>query len=443
MTGINTALKKAIFFKLIVRIVILIITCLAMVYLLSDVLGEEYIFTLIVGSVLIIIQVKGLTDYVMKINRSLVQFIDSVGDTEEHGLKFKGGSSGVSDFELRINKMKDDLGRSRFEGQKQKHLLINAVDELENGLLCIKNGEEVVFTNKAFRKLTRENEINRFSDLERISPQLGLSLAKLSPGRAGMVNLPEFKSSLRCKEFKIGKDNIKLYSVQNIQQEIDKNEIESWERLIKVLTHEIMNSLSPIISLSKSMQKSIDNSGKIREGLNAIENTGEGLINFITEYRKLSDLPPPDREQFEVRMLFDHIRSLFGEECEKRKITMSMMLEHQDMILNADMFQIEQVMVNLVSNSMDVLSGRTDGIIKLAAGSGEDHTEIYIEDNGPGIPEDIRDQIFIPFFSTKKKGTGIGLSLSKQIITNHNAVMNLISVSGKFTRFTIRFDKNR
>jgi len=443
MTGINTALKKAIFFKLIVRIVILIITCLAMVYLISDVLVEEFVFTLIVGGVLIIIQVKGLTDYIMKINRSLVQFIDSVGDTEEHGLKFKGDSSGVSDFELRINKMKDDLGRSRLEGQKQKHLLINAVDELENGLLCVKNGDEVVFTNKAFRKLTRENEISRFSDLERISPELGSSLAKLSPGTAGMVKLPEFKSSLRCKEFKIGKDTIKLYSVQNIQQEIDKNEIESWERLIKVLTHEIMNSLSPIISLSKSMQKSIDNSGKIRQGLNAIENTGEGLINFITEYRKLSDLPPPDREEFEVKLLFDNIRSLFEEECEKRKITMSMMMEHQDMILNADMFQIEQVMVNLVSNSMDVLSGRTDGIIKLAAGSYDEHTEIYVEDNGPGIPEDIRDQVFIPFFSTKKKGIGIGLSLSKQIITNHNAVMNLSSAAGKFTRFTISFDKNK
>ena len=439
MTNINTGLRKTIFLNLFLRIFILLITCLVFVYLVNVVLGREMVFTLIVGSILIIIQIKGLTDNVMKINRSLVQFIDNVGDTEEYDLKFKGGNSAVSDFELRINQLKEDIGRSKFEGQKQKFLLKNAVDELEHGLICVKNGSDVIFSNKAFRKLIKETEINKFSDLERIYPQLGISLENLNQGTPGIVNLPEFKASLRCKEFKIGKDNISLYSIQNIQQEIDKNEIESWERLIKVLTHEIMNSLSPIISLSKSMQRSINDSGKMLEGLNAIENTGEGLINFIREYRKLSYLPSPKKEQFEIRILLDQIRSLFKRECEKRKIMLSIWLEDQDLKLNADMFQIEQVLVNMVTNSMEVLSGRTGGVIKLTAGSYADITEICVEDNGPGISQDIRDKIFIPFFSTKKKGIGIGLSLSKQIITNHNAAIHMNSDPGISTKFIIRF----
>lgn len=439
MTNINTGLRKTIFLNLFLRIFILLITCLVFVYLVNVVLGREMVFTLIVGSILIIIQIKGLTDNVMKINRSLVQFIDNVGDTEEYELKFKGGNSAVSDFELRINQLKEDIGRSKFEGQKQKFLLKNAVDELEHGLICVKNGSDVIFSNKAFQKLIKETEINKFSDLERIYPQLGISLENLNQGTPGIVNLPEFKASLRCKEFKIGKDNISLYSIQNIQQEIDKNEIESWERLIKVLTHEIMNSLSPIISLSKSMQRSINDSGKMLEGLNAIENTGEGLINFIREYRKLSYLPSPKKEQFEIRILLDQIRSLFKRECEKRKIMLSIWLEDQDLKLNADMFQIEQVLVNMVTNSMEVLSGRTGGVIKLTAGSYADITEICVEDNGPGISKDIKDKIFIPFFSTKKKGIGIGLSLSKQIITNHNAAIHMNSDPGISTKFIIRF----
>ena len=442
MTNINTGLREKIFFNLLFRIFILIITCLILIYLVTVVLGREMVFTLVVGSLLIIIQIKSLTDYLMKINRSLVQFIDSVGNPEEHDLMFKANSSAASDFEVRVNRLKEEIGRSELEGQKQRFLLKNAVDELDNGLLCLKNGSEVIFTNKAFRRLIKENEINRFSDLERIYPDLGISLAKLSPGMPGIVKLHEFKASIRCTEFKIGRDDISLYSIQNIQQEIDKNEIESWERLIKVLTHEIMNSLSPIISLSKSMQKSINNSAKILEGLNAIENTGEGLINFITEYRKLSNLPPPEMKQFKAIKLLEHIRSLFKQECEKRKIMLSIGLEDQDLKLNADMFQVEQVLVNMVTNSMEVLSGRTDGVIKLTAGSYADFTEITVEDNGPGISKDIMDKIFIPFFSTKKKGIGIGLSLSKQIITNHNAIISLSSDPGVSTKFIIRFDNN-
>lgn len=224
MTNINSGLRKTIFFNLFLRILVLLITCMVFIYLVNVILGREMVFTLVVGSILIIIQIKGLTDYLMKINKSLVQFIDSVGYSEENDLKFKSDKSSASDFELRVNELKEDIGRSKLEGQKQKFLLKNAVDELENGLICVKNGSEVMFANKAFRKLIKENEINRFSDLERIYPELGISLENLNPGTPGIVNLPEFKASLRCKEFKIGKDNISLYSIQNIQQEIDKNE---------------------------------------------------------------------------------------------------------------------------------------------------------------------------------------------------------------------------
>ena len=441
MNNINPGLRRSIFLNLFVRIIILIISCLVLVYLVSSVLGREMIFSVLVGSILILIQIKILTDYVMKINRSLVQFIDSGVFTEENDIKFKRDNSQISDFELRVNQLKEDIGRSKFEGQKHKFLLKYAIDEMEHGLICVKNNSDVIFSNKAFRNLIGDAEINRISELEKIYPELGVSLGNINPVMPEIVSLRGFKASLRCKEFKIGNDNISLYSIQNIQQEIDKNEIESWERLIKVLTHEIMNSLSPIISLSKSMQRSIEDPEKILSGLSAIENTGEGLINFISEYRKLSDLPPPEKKDFKISKLLEHIRSLFKQECEERKIKLQIVLENQDLNLYAEMFQIEQVLVNLVTNSMEVLSGKDDGIIKLSARSYSDTIEISVEDNGPGISLDIMDKIFIPFFSTKKKGIGIGLSLSKQIITNHAAAIRISSDPGVSTKFIIRFSK--
>jgi len=163
------------------------------------------------------------------------------------------------------------------------------------------------------------------------------------------------------------------------------------------------------------------------------------LINFISEYRKLSDLPSPKKENFEISKLLEQIRSLFKRECEKRKINLQVEMNDQDLKLCADMFQIEQVLVNMVTNAMEVLSDQADGIIKLSAQSQSDTTEISIEDNGPGITKDIKDKIFIPFFSTKKKGVGIGLSLSKQIITNHSAVILFSSDPGVSTKFIIRF----
>lgn len=439
MKNVNTKLRRTIFVNLSLRIIILLISCLVFVYLVTTVLGREMFFSLLVGSILILIQIKILTDYILKINRSLVQFIDSGEFTEENDIKFKRDNSQISDFELRVNQLKEDIGKSQFEGQKQKFLLKNAIDEMDHGLICVKNGSEVIFSNKAFRRLIGGAEINRISELEKIYPELGFSIGNLNPVMPGIVSLRGFKASLRYKEFKIGKDNISLYSIQNIQQEIDKNEIESWERLIQVLTHEIMNSLSPIISLSKSMQRSIKDPEKILLGLSTIENTGEGLINFISEYRKLSDLPSPKKENLEISKILNHIKSLFKLECEERKIKLQIEQDDQDLKLYADKFQIEQVLVNLVTNAMEVLSGQTDGIIKLSARSYSDTTEISVEDNGPGIPKDIKDKIFIPFFSTKKKGIGIGLSLSKQIVTNHSAVILISSDPGVSTKFTIRF----
>ena len=163
MKNANTGSGRTIFLNLILRITILIISCLVVIYLVTSVLGREMVFSLLVGCSLIIIQIKLLTDYVLKINRSLVKFIDSEGFTEESDMKFKKDNSQVSGFELRVNQLKEDIGRSKLEGQKQKFLLNYAIDEMEHGLICVRNNSDVIFSNKAFRSLIDDAEINMFT----------------------------------------------------------------------------------------------------------------------------------------------------------------------------------------------------------------------------------------------------------------------------------------
>ena len=254
-----------------------------------------------------------------------------------------------------------------------------------------------------------------------------------------MIDLPRFKASVRCNNFILDNQSYSLFSIQDIQREIDAQESLSWQKLIRVLTHEIMNSMGPILSLSKSLKNSVDSPEKMISGLSTIENTGEGLIHFIKEYRRLSTLPAPERSTFQVAELFDHIQSLFSEEFLNNGIRSRVHLEDPALTLMADRGQVEQIMINLVKNSLESLQSSAGKAILIGARLWRGMTEITVEDNGPGISPEIKDQIFVPFYSTKLGGTGIGLSLTRQIMNNHHGTIHFTSIPGEKTVFYLTF----
>jgi nitrogen fixation/metabolism regulation signal transduction histidine kinase len=248
-------------------------------------------------------------------------------------------------------------------------------------------------------------------------------------------------------EFKQRDQKYTLVSFQNIETELEEKEMEAWQRLIRVLTHEIMNSITPISSLAGTVNTILTNNSKfdesvvedIKSAITTIRRRSEGLIHFVDNYRSLTKVPKPDFKIFQIKELFKNIEKLMLPELKEKGIKFYYSVEPETLELTADSEQIEQVIINLIMNSVFAIDGEKYPGITLSASLDEKgKVLIKVIDNGPGIPEEAVDKIFIPFFSTKKNGSGVGLSLSRQIMRSHGGNIRVNSKQGE-TVFSLRF----
>jgi signal transduction histidine kinase len=283
------------------------------------------------------------------------------------------------------------------------------------------------------------------------------SLQAIKPGQQRLMKTNIAGSiiqlSVKASEFKILDRWIKLVSFQDIKGELDQKELESWQKLIRVLAHEIMNSITPINTLTETMIKQNrqyeENIGQsqgdsehfenMADGLQLIRERGSGLIEFVQKYRHLSKLPTPNLSEIELKGLLSGIAGLFKKEMEEKGLTLSVKVSPDNLTLQADRKLIEQVLINLVKNAMEALSETEDAQVQILADKQLESVRIRVVDNGPGIPENIIDQIFIPFFTTKEDGSGIGLSLSRQIMRLHQGTIDIKSIPSQETSIILNF----
>jgi signal transduction histidine kinase len=259
---------------------------------------------------------------------------------------------------------------------------------------------------------------------------------------------------VKATELKFESNVLKLVSFQDITNELDKKELDSWKRLIRVLTHEIMNSISPITSLatviSGYFKKRDDETPvpldkidhqiitKTLSGLNTIEETGKGLLDFVDKYRSLTSLPKPNLSKFTIDSLFRKCKILMESDI-PNNLKISASVYPEDISIEADYGQVEQILINLIKNAIEAISDKKNGTIHLKAMYSDDDILIQVEDNGTGISGDIIEDIFVPFYTTKENGSGIGLSLSKQIMQNHDGTISVNSAIDKGSIFTLKF----
>ncbi len=449
---------KNFFISVMIRVILILATSLAVGIILPHT-GQGYYYTLSGAIFLVILQSWLLVNFVNRTNNDLERFFSSVHD-HDSSIRFSSGGNGRSFERLygRMNHVNKVIRDARIENERSGRFLQCLVDQVDVGLLSFDSSGKIEIYNRAARRYLPVIKPANIADLRLKDEVLYRAVSSVEPGseilhKAVVDNL--IKSVLiRAAEFRMDDRMIKLVSFQDITGELDRKELDSWQKLIRVLTHEIMNSISPVTSLTRVISgyfKSKDDAGTLAPekldpkvidktllGLNTIEETGKGLLDFVDKYRSLASLPEPEVSTFRISGLFSRTVLLMQSSLAGSK-SIDASVHPNDLTLTADYSQVEQVLINLIKNSLDSLSGMKNGIIRLKAFHGNGYTIIQVGDNGPGIPADIIEDIFIPFYTTKENGSGIGLSLSRQIMQNHRGSISAESIPGRGARFTLKF----
>jgi len=446
------------FINVFVRVIFILLSSLVLGIVLQH-LDRGYYYTLTGMIFLIMLQAYFLVNQVNKTNADLEKFFSSVHD-HDSSIRFSDNTKNGSFRKLhdRMNYLNMVIQNAKIENERTSQYLQCVVDHVDIGLLSFDMNGKINIYNRAAKRYLNVQQAHQLSSLKTMDAEILKIINTIKPGQEILhkMKIDNLLQSILVKaiELKFESNVIKLVSFQDITNELDKKELDSWQRLIRVLTHEIMNSISPITSLTGVISgyfkkndggdpvslENIDHQlvSKTLSGLNTIEETGKGLLDFVDKYRSLTSLPKPNLCRFTVDSLFRRCKLLMESDI-SNNIRIITSVYPEDLSIEADFAQIEQILINLIKNAVEALSGKENGTIHLKAFKAEDGTIIQIEDNGIGISGEIIEDIFVPFYTTKETGSGIGLSLSRQIMKNHDGTISVNSSPDKGSEFTLKF----
>jgi two-component system nitrogen regulation sensor histidine kinase NtrY len=433
----------------------------ATIFLFFFSLTTRYHITSVIVGAIIVYEVYSLIRFVDKTNRDLASFLESIRFSEfTRSFQVEGMGSSFDELNKAFNAVIKDFQTVRSEKEEHYHYLQSIVQNIDVSIIAFQKNGNVEMINKTAKKLFQINNLRNINALEPLSSELVNTLLNIRPGENPLVKVQDEDDILQlvinASEFKIHDKLIILATIKNIQSVLEEQETEAWQKLIRVLTHEIMNSITPIASLSSTldiMLKGISNENQnssikmdmatvdeIQQALQTINKRSTGLLHFVNTYRNLTRIPKPNFKITKVKDLFKNILLLMDEEIKRTKIAFEVSIEPGDLEVSADEELIEQVLINLIKNSIHALEGRSEARIMLKAILNKrGRVIIQVIDNGQGIIKEVLDKIFIPFFTTKQRGSGIGLSLSRQILRLHGGTISAYSEPEKETVFTLTF----
>ncbi|WP_111307309.1 sensor histidine kinase [Confluentibacter sediminis] len=447
--------SKNIYFRIITRVLFLLIAVFCFTYF---VLQKQIDFSIYLG-IIIVFQVIGLIKFLNNTNRKIAFFFNAV-ENDDSTIHFPVYTKDKSLKELHksLNRVNHLIQKVKIENKTQEKYYHTILEHATIGIITLNEKGHIVLANKTSKKLLNYESLTHIQQLKRIDEKLFNLLSQLKPFDQKLIELHNerdiVKLTIKSTQIKIDNEKFLLVIIQNISNELNDNEVDSWVKLFRVLTHEIMNSIAPITSISETLsdfcktENGLISPSEIKEkdivdvakGLDIIQSQGKDLLNFVESYRTLTKIPSPKKDLIIVSSLFEKIRILVSQEIGFEKTKFEINIEPKNLEVFADEKQIIQVLVNLVKNSLQSLNENPNGIIKLSGTKTNlSKTRLQITDNGSGIPPNLLDKIFIPFFTTKEKGTGIGLSLSKHIMRLHGGTIAVKSEVNKGTWFTLEF----
>lgn len=391
--------------------------------------------------------------FLHKSRKALKEFLLSINQ-EDFGSLY---SVDESDKEISgaYRSILEKFRKLRIQKESHYHYLLRIVEHVDTALICLDHKENVQLINQSAKDLLLIPNIIDLKPLMKIDKNLVKLIRDIRSGQKELIKIIRkgklLNISVRATEFILQNNKYKLVSLQDIKTELEEQEVDSWQKLVRILTHEIMNSTVPITNMvSFAREFLVDDQGypkpvpglkeeeihDLVESLKTAEVRSQGLVNFVKTTKSLTQIPKPSFREISVNNLFSRIQNLFKPEMSQGNIQLKIFFCQPDILIIADLELLEQVIINLIRNAVEAVSQISDPLIELKAEyKTENKTIISVRDNGPGIKKDLLDQIFIPFFSTKKNGSGIGLSLSRQIMKLHKGRIDVESEPGSGTGF--------
>jgi len=448
--------SKNLYFNIILRVSLIVVLSVLLGYFI--VIDRSLRFSIICLLTIVFLTIN-LISYLNTTNKKIRFFFDSVrNDDSNLSFPIETRSAGLKELYQSMNKVNQQIQQLKIENRQQEQYFRTLLEHLATGIITYNNKGFILHANSSAKKLLSIDVLTHLQQIERKDQKLFQTINSIKPFERRLVAITteqgEIQLSLKATSFKTNNNELVILSIQDIKNELDEKEIESWMKLIRVLMHEIMNSITPITSLSESLSNIYTVGGKpvlpeevnaktiatTLQGLNVIKEQGKGLMSFVESYRKLTRVPEPEKKLFKVADLMSRVQILYNSLEKSDKSNLSVSLVNPDLEIFADQNLISQVLINLLKNALEANENNTDGKIRIVASEGSDnHPEICVIDNGPGISEENLDEIFVPFFTTRQNGSGIGLSISKQIMRVHGGNLKVRSAPDKETVFCLSF----
>jgi nitrogen fixation/metabolism regulation signal transduction histidine kinase len=436
----------------------IILTGLFMAFMFYALGQEKWYVATGVSALIVILLIIDLFRFIDRSNREFTSLLEALKHqdfTQSYSRKFSEKS--FRELESSFNEILEQYRGARMDQAAQYQYLQTVIEHINIALVCFNNSGKVFLFNQAAAVLFRKAKVENLEPLKSIHPTLHQLMVNLRAGQREVIRVNRegelLQLSVHVTEFRVKKEKFKLVSLQNIRHELEEQELDSWQKLIRVLTHEIMNSVTPVSSLSSAINEMLtDEEGRRRpletlsrddlddmySSLDTIEERSRGLLSFVADYKNLTRLPQPLFEDIAVEFLLNHMHSLFKKDMASENINFQVKIPAHQMSICADSMMIQQVLINLIKNAMEAVKESEEKSIMLSADSRNEKVIIRVRDNGKGIDDEDLEKVFIPFYTTKKKGSGIGLSLSKQIMRLHKGSIHFQS-DDSGTVFNIEF----
>lgn len=399
-----------------------------------------------------IISVVNLYKYVTSLNRKMKRLFESI-QYQDFAITFKADNKlgeSFRDLNNDLNAVINSFNQVRAEREATLHFINAIIQQINVGILSYDTEGKIEINNQAANKLLKVYRLKHISDIEKQNPAIFECIASLKSGEPKLLSLPENDLSFSVTEIQMRGRKIRLVAIHNIRSELQIKELEAWQNLTKVLRHEIMNSVTPIVSLAETMKDIVENEIKannqkeqesiddLKDALQTVQRRGNGIMKFVNAYREFTSIPTPNKYYATASQLLKTLEGIFAQKALESKVKIRYEVEN-DFETFIDIEQIEQVLINIVKNAFEVENESENKIISITVHTENGTKTIEIADNGIGIDKSLQEKIFIPFYTTKKTGSGIGLSLSRQIMQLNDGNINFYENQPSGAVFVLQF----